>query len=248
MYSHYIILCFYLESFLLLVVANEEETRQFFNDALRCILEIQRGAPDGFSQDRLYMELEDYARTLSAFLSVPSFVNEPSNIHCIRSLRGLYECFRCLLREYQPLQQTENICLVPPTIMTRSRGRPQYRITADQITHCLSLGMNWGRVASCLGINRRTLYRHRQYLRLPPLHYTTISNEDLNALIVDILQQTPNSGEVYVQAGLRCRGIRIQCWRVRQSLYTIDPIGRSLRRRHAIRRRTYDVRNPNQLW
>lgn len=109
MYSHYIILCFYLESFLLLVVANEEETRQFFNDALRCILEIQRGAPDGFSQDRLYIELEDYARTLSAFLSVPSFVNEPSNIHCIRSLRGLYECFRCLLREYQPLQQTEHL-------------------------------------------------------------------------------------------------------------------------------------------
>ncbi|KAL2092694.1 hypothetical protein ACEWY4_012492 [Coilia grayii] len=132
--------------------------------------------------------------------------------------------------------------------MTRNRGRPKYRITADQITHCLWLGMNWGRVASCLGISHRTLYRHRQCLRLPPLHYTAIPDEYLNALIVDILQQTPNSGEVYIQAGLRCRGIRIQRWRVRQSLYNIDPIGRSLRGRHAIRRRTYDVRNPNQLW
>ncbi|KAG1954940.1 hypothetical protein F2P79_008969 [Pimephales promelas] len=63
-----------------------------------------------------------------------------------------------------------------------------------------------------------------------------------------ILQRTPNSGETYILGSLRSRGIRIQRWRVRQSLQEIDPVGRSFRRRRAIRRRVYSVQTPNQLW
>ncbi|XP_028258071.1 uncharacterized protein LOC114442995 [Parambassis ranga] len=112
----------------------------------------------------------------------------------------------------------------------------------------MSLGMNWQNIATCVGVSSRTLYRHRQLLGIPPMSYTTLSNENLNRVVGEILQHTTNAGERYVHGSLRSRGIHIQRWRVRQSLQEIDPIGRSFRRRHAIRRRIYSVSSPNQLW
>ena len=85
-------------------------------------------------------------------------------------------------------------------------------------------------------------------LRVEPLRYAVLSNEELNSFVTDILQNTPNAGETYVLGSLRARRIRVQRWRVRQSLHQVDPIGRSFRRRHAIRRRVFSVLAPNQLW
>ncbi|XP_034544131.1 uncharacterized protein LOC117816121 [Notolabrus celidotus] len=108
--------------------------------------------------------------------------------------------------------------------------------------------MNWQCIATCLGVSCRTLYRHRQRLGVEPLAYATLSNDNLNRLVGEILQSTRNAGERYVHGSLRSRGLRIQRWRVRQSLQEVDPIGRSFRRRHAIRRRIYSVPTSNQLW
>uniref|UniRef100_A0A096LWU0 Integrase catalytic domain-containing protein n=1 Tax=Poecilia formosa TaxID=48698 RepID=A0A096LWU0_POEFO len=127
-------------------------------------------------------------------------------------------------------------------------GRPQYDITSLQISHCISIGMNWQQISSAFGIDRRTLYRHRQHLGIQPLQYTVLTDQDLRQIISDILQRTPNVGESYVRGGLSSRQIRVQRWRVRQCLQEIDPIGRSFRRRRTIRRRVYNVQTPNQLW
>nr|XP_055036502.1 uncharacterized protein LOC129423984 [Misgurnus anguillicaudatus] len=108
--------------------------------------------------------------------------------------------------------------------------------------------MNWQRIAMCLGISSRTLYRHRQQLGVQPLVYATLSNDNLNRIVGEILQSTTNAGERYVHGSLRSRELRIQRWRVRQSLQELDPIGRSFRRRRTIRRRIYSVATSNQLW
>ena len=59
---------------------------------------------------------------------------------------------------------------------------------------------------------------------------------------------TPNANERYVIGSLPARGIRIQRWGIRQILQEIDPVGRSLRRSQAIRRRVNSVQTPNELW
>lgn len=132
--------------------------------------------------------------------------------------------------------------------MTGHQGRPQYSVSRQQILHLLSIGMNWQSIATCLGMSSRTLYRHRQRLGVESLTYSTLSNENLNAVVRQILQSTTNAGERYVHGSLRSCGLRIQRWRVRQSLEEIDPIGRPFRRRRTIRRRIYSVPSPNQLW
>lgn len=112
---------------------------------------------------------------------------------------------------------------------------------------------------------------------IQPLQYTVLTDQELTRIVTGILQRTPNSGETYVLGSLASREIRIQRWRVRRCLHAcgikeqciftsinlfliftvvifyilkqeVDPIGRSLRRRHTIRRRVYNVQTPNQLW
>lgn len=104
---------------------------------------------------------------------------------------------------------------------------------------CLSLEMNWQRIAVCFGISRRTLYRHRQQPEIGPLTYTGMSDEVLTDIVTEILQTTPNADERHVLGGLRSRNIRTQCWRVRHCLQHLDPVGRAFRCGHSIRWRIY---------
>ncbi|KAK1172466.1 hypothetical protein AOXY_G5049, partial [Acipenser oxyrinchus oxyrinchus] len=118
----------------------------------------------------------------------------------------------------------------------------------EQINHCISLGFSWQIIATRFGIHRHTLFRLRHRLRIQPQSFSAISNHDLNREMFNILQNTPNAGETYVLGSLRGRNLRVQRWRVRQSIRDVDPVGRAFRRRMVIRRRIYNVQSPNQLW
>jgi len=241
--------------FILGVSINENDIRLFFNNVLQCVERLHGEATDSFVYGRLYGELRNHIQTLSGFLSIPRFVEDSRNREAIDTLQSLHGFFNFLLTDFQtrhPEQTSapsENrYVLLPPSLRTGHQGRPQYNISQEQISHLVSLGMNWQNIATCLGVSCRTLYRHRQRLSIQPLTYGTLSNDNLNRVVGEILQSTTNAGERYVHGSLRSRGLRIQRWRVRQSLQEIDPLGRSFRRRHAIRRRIYSVPTPNQLW
>lgn len=163
-------------------------------------------------------------------------------------LESLYHKLNLILQRFhsQILQETESR-IVPLAAQSGAPGRPRYDLTADQINHCLDLGYSWQGIASLFGIDRRTLFRHRQRLSIPSAEYTSLSDENLTLTIREILQNTPNAGETYVRGSLHSRGFRIQQWRVHQILKEIDPVGRCFRRRQAIRRRIYSVGGPNEL-
>ncbi|XP_047248274.1 uncharacterized protein LOC124884403 isoform X2 [Girardinichthys multiradiatus] len=214
----------FLTSFTLGV--SEGDVQQFFMDALHCKELIQRERTgDISSQDRLYRKLADHTQTLSAILSVSLF-NE-LRYHAYRTMiEDTYTCFQSILEEYDAMLRSHELnprCLLPPTKWTGFPGRPRYDITSMQISHCISIGMNWQQIASAF-------------------------DQDLTRVVTDILQRTPNAGETYVLGSLASREIRVQLWRVRQCLREVDPIGRSFRRRRTIRRRVNNVQTPNQLW
>lgn len=111
------------------------------------------------------------------------------------------------------------------------------------------LGFSWITISRMLSVNIRTLYNYRTQLGLVDYgSFSDITNDDLDRLIADIIRQTPGSGETYVTGSLRGRGIRVQRWRVRERLRTVDPVGRALRGRRAIQRRVYNVSAPNEVW
>lgn len=104
-------------------------------------------------------------------------------------------------------------------------------------------------ISRMLSVNIRTLYNHRTQLGLVDYgSFSIISNDDLDRLIAEVLQQTPGSGETYITGSLRGRGVRVQRWRVRERLRLVDPVGRALRGRRAIQRRVYNVSVPNKVW
>ncbi|KAL3847261.1 hypothetical protein ACJMK2_018182 [Sinanodonta woodiana] len=96
-----------------------------------------------------------------------------------------------------------------------------------------------------LSVSERTLRRHRLRIGLPRDRYSDISDDNLDRMIHNILSLTPESGETYVQGSVRGK---YKIWRVRERLQIIDPVGRAVRQRRAIRQRTYNITVPNQLW
>lgn len=195
-------LLFFFQLHTLLGRGNEEDIIAFFSDALHCINSLQNA--DDFHQERLYRELDDHARTLSSFIAALSR-HSPENRDTSEILASLYRCILNMLLDYDnrqaQLSTFENLSL-PPTVSTGLAGRPRYNITAEQISHCVSIGMTWQRTASWFGISRRNLYRHRQSLGVVPLQYAILSNEELNSIMTTILQNTPNAGETYVLGSL----------------------------------------------
>lgn len=125
----------------------------------------------------------------------------------------------------------------------------RYNLTSSQIYCLQELGYRWTSIASILNISVRTLFNHRAQLGLLANEsFSNISDEELDSLIQQVLSATPNVGETYVSGSIRSRGLRVQRRRIRERLCVIDPVGRAIRRRQAIRRRIYNIRIPNQLW
>ena len=56
--------------------------------------------------------------------------------------------------------------------------------------------------------------------------WTQISDNDLEKIVQGIQELTPNIGQARLLGALRSRGLNIQRWRVRNSPFTLDPIGK----------------------
>ncbi len=81
--------------------------------------------------------------------------------------------------------------------------------------------MTWTDIASTVGVNRTTIYRKRLSLGMntnQACAFSDIPDEDLDAMLTQILHHSPNAGETYVQGSIRSRGLRVQRWRVRERL------------------------------
>ena len=131
------------------------------------------------------------------------------------------------------------------------RGRPTLAISSSQLEGLISLGFTYRRMAEIMGISEATLLRRRRELGLTDSNrgFATISNAELDTMVQTVISAHPNSGERMIIGSLRATGLRIQRWRVRDSIGRVDPLGpviRGLTKR--IQRRSYSVPCPNALW
>ena len=78
--------------------------------------------------------------------------------------------------------------------------------------------------------------------------FSCISGVELDELVSNILQRTPDAGEVMIIGAVHLRGLRIQRFRIRESIQRVDPVSRKLRRAAAVVRCVYNVPCPNSLW
>ena len=141
-------------------------------------------------------------------------------------------------------------CTVPPigtggrVIISGLAGRPSIALNVEHIEFLRTSGYTWEEVASVLGVSRSTVWRRLQDSNLHIDKYTDISDSQLDNVVSQVQQQHPNVGQVMLQAFLKQRGVIVQRYRVRESVFRTDPLRRSLRWHQALTRRTYSVKEP----
>ena len=71
--------------------------------------------------------------------------------------------------------------------------------------------------------------------------YSEITDDDLDAVLMEIKNQFPYDGESFISGHLRARGIQVQRWRMRESIYRVNPVNAALRWHQIIPRGIYKV-------
>jgi hypothetical protein len=106
-------------------------------------------------------------------------------------------------------------------------------------------------MASLLNVGERTIERRLHDFKISMVtSFSLISNDELDAIVRDIINEFPNVGNRRLQGFLRAKGINIQQHRARESLRRVDPEGVLLRaiELNIIKRQPYHVDSPLSLW
>lgn len=129
------------------------------------------------------------------------------------------------------------------------RGRPPLNISEQVLSGLLELEFTQVEIAQMLGCSTRTVHRRLVEFGLSRLtQYTTISDTELDVLVESFVSNFPTAGQKTLAGHLSTLGYRIQRFRIRESLYRVDPWGVQRRSRRLLHRRKYKVPGPNSLW
>ena len=230
---------------------SQEDLVSFFT-GFNDLLEQLDSDADNFVTEYLERKLEDYVTILLRMifkLEIGESTEHRNNL--LMLLRMLYDLSYGKLKDIsneiekqQPSVGQRSGYNVP---LERREGRPKFVITGEQLMNLRETRMTWAKIATCLNVSERTLYRRVREFDIDG-NFSEISNTELDELLKSIMAVTPCAGESYIRGSLRGSGVRIQRWRIRERLQAIDPVGRACRRSSAIRRRVSNVRAPNCLW
>ena len=154
------------------------------------------------------------------------------------------------LEERFIVSEEEEVHYASPNEAPEGRGRPKLLIPKEQLEGLRSLGFSWMSISKMLGVSEKTIRRRREAYGIPSTHEQFMATTDaqVDNLVRSALHESPNSGERMIMGFLRGKGVHVQRWRIRKSIWRIDPVNRALRRRTITQRRVYSVPTPNSLW
>ena len=115
--------------------------------------------------------------------------------------------------------------------MRSTRGRPKITINLDQVELLRSAGYTWNEIGDAFLVSRSTIWRQLKEAGTNLIsRYSEISDNDLDALVYDIRQRHPHSGQNLIQGHLVSMNIHVQRHRIRSALHRVDSLGALLRR------------------
>lgn len=131
----------------------------------------------------------------------------------------------------------------------RRPGRPRLNISELQLSNLLEQEFTQVEIARMLGCSPKTVHRRIVEFGLDRfIQYSAISDVQLDELVEDFVANFPTAGLKTLAGHLSTLGYRIQRYKIRDSLYRVDPWGIQLRSRRLLHRRKYKVAGPNSLW
>ena len=131
----------------------------------------------------------------------------------------------------------------------RSPGRPRLKILESQLSDLLEQEFTQVEIATMFGCSPKTIHRRIiEYGLTHFIEYDVISDAELDVLVETFVKNFPTAGQNTLAGHLRTLHYRIQRFRIRESMYRVDPWGVQLRSRRLLHRRKYQVAGPNSLW
>ena len=91
------------------------------------------------------------------------------------------------------------------------------------------------------------MYRRRKELVIDDT-YSSLSDNELDNIVSKFRGNHPYTGERELIGHMHSIGRKVQRFRIRNSIYRVDPINTALRWSEPIQRRPYSVPAPNSLW
>ncbi|XP_034780548.2 uncharacterized protein LOC117417176 isoform X1 [Acipenser ruthenus] len=238
-------------------VASIIDIEEFLLSLKSCLRRLEQAElrRDIILMEVLFLKLESHLEIIAAILISFFYadIQHPSLISIFEQIHTDLKCAVESLRINIDSMQVNTCDSTYRTLAARQGhvGIPRFSIRSNQIDFLRKMGFSWKAIAKCLGVSVSTVYRRRKEMGMDTSHhnrFSDMSNHILDDEIQHVLSLTPNAGESYVRGSLVQRGVRVQRWRVRERLSILDPVGRAVRKRRAIRRRVYNVPGPNHLW
>ena len=127
-------------------------------------------------------------------------------------LKDIVDLLVCRTEESSVCFQTDLEC-------SGLKGRPKFRITADQLSHMTENGLKTVHIASMLRVSERTVRRRLSEFGIDSTGtFSDIDDHTLDTTIRGLQVHFPNSGYRMMLGHLRARGLKVQQTRVRESM------------------------------
>lgn len=152
------------------------------------------------------------------------------------------------------LERSESVNVSPMDIVTVSRegnpGRPRKVVNRAFLSEAFRPGRNvsLSRIAETLGVDRKTLRMEMKHNGIGRIPFSTISDDDLDALVKQHKLEQPNAGIRYIRGSLLNSKLRVQRHRVISSLGRVNTVARVVHRFRDTRRGEYRNPRPNAVW
>ena len=221
---------------------NRRQTRIELNNVLHSVLrQLQSENLDENLIDRVQYRLDWIYNTVVRYVDLD--IVDERVVNCIRLAK---ECL-----QQNSGSNSNTFQLAAETVFTGERGRPRLHIPFEQLEFLLEKRFKIDEIAQLFITSKRTVERRMRDFGLSAANvYTSLSDQQLDAVITDIQRDFPNVGCKRITGLLRARGIHMQQTRIRQSMRRVDPEEVLLRalEMSIIRRRHYSVAGPLSLW
>lgn len=204
--------------------------------------------------EQLLVDLEEAQNISSCFICIFNFVINTSeiyedivtNLNLMLNKLNDHRIHFQNKHDWHQIRAQSSVQQKVTIIHSGQAGRPKISIEEEQVAGLRSLGMNWKKIATLLGVSEDTLRRRRREFQ-ENLDFAELDDTQLDELVKQILDEHPCLGERMLQGHLLSRGFIVQRARLRTSIKRVTPNKQTFNKRK-IFRRTYNVACPNALW
>jgi hypothetical protein len=135
-----------------------------------------------------------------------------------------------------------------PLRVNNKCGSPQFEIPKCFIENALENNFKITEISKLLSVSERTVYRRMSEYGLTKMNSIDIDDSELDLKVGETMKEFPLCGENMLRQMLIQKGVKVQRWRLRDSIHRVDEEGVNERRRGRLHRRVYSVPGPNYLW